>query len=54
MSSEIEKYRLHLRSLNLTEQQERELIGAVQCIVESLLNKKYMLRDTRHEQSRPS
>lgn len=43
MSSET-KYRAHLRALGLTEEQGKDLIGALQCIAESLLNKKYMLR----------
>lgn len=54
MSSEIERYRLLLRDLGLSEQQERDLIGSAQCIVENLLDKMYMLTERRHEQGRPN
>lgn len=53
MSSEIERYRLLLRDLGLTDEQERDLIGAVQCAVESLLDAMFKPAETRHEQSRP-
>lgn len=52
MPSEIERYRLLLRDLSLTDEQERDLIGVVECIVENLLDSKYMLRKHRHEQGR--
>ncbi len=51
MSNEMEKYRAHIRSLGLSQQQENEMIGALLCIVESLLDKKYMLRSIHHEKT---
>ena len=38
MSSETEKYRKLLATLNLTTTQKDDLVGAVQCIVETLLD----------------
>ena len=43
MSSDGSKYEEHIQQLGLKEEQGKELIGALQCIVESLLNKKFML-----------
>ncbi len=43
MSSEMEKYKQYTDQFGLTEQEAGELIGALQCIAESLLNKKYIL-----------
>jgi hypothetical protein len=48
MSSESAHYQKYIEQLGLTEEQGKELIGALQCIVESLLNKKYML-EYNHE-----
>lgn len=52
MPENIEKYRKHLVQLQLTKNRENELIGAVQCIVEKLLNKKYQLGLATHEENR--
>lgn len=43
MSSKVSKYRQHIQALGLTDEQGQELIGAIECIIESLLDKKYML-----------
>lgn len=53
MSSEIERYRVLLRDLGLTDEQERDLIGAVQCVVENLIDAMFKSAETRHEQGRP-
>lgn len=43
MSSKIEGYKSFLKELDLSEQEKEDLIGFIQCIVESVLDKKYML-----------
>lgn len=43
MSSKASDYQAYIERLGLTEEQGQELMGALQCIIESLLTKKYML-----------
>ena len=43
MSSKIEEYKSYLKNLDLSEQEKEDLIGSIQCITESILDKKYML-----------
>jgi hypothetical protein len=43
MASEGNDYREQLAQLGLTSEQGKELIGALTCIIESLLTKKYMI-----------
>ena len=48
MSGTLEKYRKHIDKLGLSDEQAVELIGALQCIAENLLDKKYMLGLIKH------
>lgn len=48
MSSESARYQKYIDRLGLTQEQGEELIGALQNIAESLLDKKYML-ERKHE-----
>lgn len=46
MSSKINRqYEDYIKQLGLSEEQGKELIGALQAIIESLLNKKYLLEN---------
>lgn len=49
MSKELEKYRVYIEKLGLNDEESTDLIGAIQCIVESLLNKKYMIGGFENE-----
>lgn len=48
MSSKVEEYLQYTNQLGLTENEGKDLIGAIQLIAESILNKKYML-DVEHD-----
>lgn len=41
--SKINKYRKHFEKLKLTDEQGENLVGALECIIESLLSKKFGL-----------
>lgn len=46
MSSETNRqYENYIKQLGLTEEQGKDLIGALQCLIENLLDKKYLLEN---------
>ncbi|MBY0427925.1 MAG: hypothetical protein K2Q32_01765 [Alphaproteobacteria bacterium] len=47
----VERYAEYTESFKLTKQQQADLVGAIQSIVENLLIKKYLLDTIDHEKT---